>query len=127
MFLYVSGAKGLKTKENVQSLQTWQNQTLNFQEMPEMVPGKIILKKNQQQSPRNHEITNFTLESSKLHKWQNRSPKFQNLSVLVPGSLFWIEKSILVLGNLQSININPWIKSLRKLQNWSLKFQKWQK
>ena len=112
--------------KNVQSLHNWQIQSLNFQEMSEMIPGKVILKKCQQKSPRNHKITNLTLESSKLHKWQNRSPKFQNLSVLVPGSLFWKEKSILVLGNSQSIIINPWIKSLRKLQNWSLKFQKWQ-
>ena len=78
MFLYVSGAKGLKTKENVQSLHTWQNQSLNFQEMPEMVPGKIILKKSQQQSPRNHEITNFTLEVQNCTNGKTGPPSFIN-------------------------------------------------
>ena len=50
VFLYVSDIKELKTGENGQSLPNCQNQSLNFQEMLEMVPGRIILKKSQQQS-----------------------------------------------------------------------------
>lgn len=51
VFLYVSDIKELKIEENGQSLPNCQNRSLNFQEMSEMVPGRIILKKSQQQSP----------------------------------------------------------------------------
>ena len=40
MFLYVSGKKGLKTDKKQQSLHNLQFQSLNFEKLAKLVPGK---------------------------------------------------------------------------------------